>query len=106
MVVERRAVEETATEEEAFCIGTLSDDEIKQADQASVTLPGPDGFSFLSVPSPQLPCPWLIHLLLGLLGIPFPQQPPSTFLNPTSRGVLVPVHKRGGVWSVCEGGKS
>lgn len=57
-------------------------------------------------PTPRLPCPWLIHLLLGLLGIPFPQQPPSTFLNPTSRGVLVLVHKRGGVWSVCEGGKS
>ena len=29
MVVERRAVEETATEEEAFCIGALSDDESK-----------------------------------------------------------------------------
>ena len=56
MVVERRAVEETATEEEAFCIGALSDDELKQADQASVALPGPYGCSFLSVPSPQLPC--------------------------------------------------
>ena len=44
-------------------------------------------------PTPQLPCPWLIHLLLRLLGIPFPQQ-------------LVLVHKHGGVWSMYEGGKS
>ena len=57
MLVECRAVEETVTEEEIFCIRALSNDEIKQTDKVSITFPGSYGFSFISVPSPQLPFP-------------------------------------------------